>query len=154
MDSSNSNNVNANNTGDIKPIIKTEVKAEVKEEVKPPVSKPAPAPPAEKPSKVNFTKEELKDALLPPLMKMYQCEPEAGPFRDPVNPQALNIPDYFEIIKTPMDMSTIKEKLDKGEYKEPWEFVDDVWLMFENAWTYNRKTSKVYKYCSKVRKIL
>ena len=28
--------------------------------------------------------------------------------------------------------------------------VDDVWLMFENAWIYNRKTSRVYKYCTKV----
>ena len=50
-----------------------------------------------------------------------------------------------------MDMSCIKGKLDKGEYTDPWEFVDDVWLMFENAWVYNRKTSRVYKWCSKVR---
>ena len=48
-------------------------------------------------------------------------------------------------------MSTIERKLDFGAYKDPWEFVDDVWLMFENAWTYNRKTSRVYKYCSKVK---
>ena len=49
-----------------------------------------------------------------------------------------------------MDMSTIKRKLDSGQFKDPWEFVDDVWLMFENAWIYNRKTSRVYKYCTKV----
>lgn len=58
--------------------------------------------------------------------------------------------DYFDIVKKPMDMSTIKRKLDTGQYKDPWEYVDDVWLMFENAWLYNRKTSRVYKYCSKV----
>ena len=60
------------------------------------------------------------------------------------------IPDYFKIIKTRMGLYTIKKKLDEGTYTEPWEFVDDVWQMFENAWTYNRKQSRVYKYCSKV----
>ena len=101
-------------------------------------------------NKVKFTKEELKEALEPPLLKMYNCEPEAIPFRVPVDPKQLNIPDYFEIIKKPMDMSAIKNKLETGCYTDPWEFVDDVWLMFENAWIYNRKTSRVYKYCTKV----
>ena len=85
-------------------------------------------------NKVKFTKEELKEALEPPLLKMYNCEPEAIPFRVPVDPKQLNIPDYFEIIKKPMDMSAIKNKLETGCYTDPWEFVDDVWLMFENAW--------------------
>jgi E1A/CREB-binding protein len=49
-----------------------------------------------------------------------------------------------------MDLSTIKRKLDTGMYQDPWEYVDDVWLMFDNAWLYNRKTSKVYRYCTKV----
>ena len=100
---------------------------------------------------MTFSAEELKKALLPPLDKMYNQEPEAVPFRTPVDPQLLNIPDYFEIIKKPMDMSSIKRKLETGGYKDPWEFVDDVWLMFENAWIYNRKTSRVYKYCTKVK---
>ena len=47
-------------------------------------------------------------------------------------------------------MSTIKRKLDTGQYQDPWQYVDDVWLMFDNAWLYNRKTSRVYKYCTKV----
>ena len=100
--------------------------------------------------KLTFSRDELRNALLPPLEKLYAMEPEALPFRYPVDPQALGIPDYFEIIKNPMDLTTIKKKLDEGTYKEPWEFVDDVWQMFENAWTYNRKQSRVYKYCSKV----
>ena len=49
-----------------------------------------------------------------------------------------------------MDLSTIKYKLEMGQYNDPWEYVDDVWLMFGNAWLYNKKTSKVYKNCSKV----
>lgn len=58
--------------------------------------------------------------------------------------------DYFDIVRRPMDLSTIRRKLDSGMYKDPWEYVDDVWLMFDNAWLYNRKTSRVYKYASKV----
>ena len=49
-----------------------------------------------------------------------------------------------------MDLSLIKRKLDTGQYTEPWQYVDDVWLMFDNAWLYNRKSSKVHKNCSKV----
>lgn len=33
---------------------------------------------------------------------------------------------------------------------DPWQYVDDIWLMFENAWLYNRKTSRVYRHCTKV----
>lgn len=59
--------------------------------------------------------------------------------------------DYFDIVKTPMDLATIKKRLDTGQYTDPWQYCDDVWLMFHNAWIYNRKNSRVYKYCSKVR---
>ena len=135
---------NASNV-DIKPI-KTEVKNEVKEEhPKPKFTKEELV--------VTFSRDQLRDALLPPLEKLYNIEPEASPFRTPVDPHALGIPDYYDIIKVPMDMTTIKKKLDDGDYKEPWQFIDDVWQMFENAWTYNRKQSRVYKYCSKVKLI-
>lgn len=58
--------------------------------------------------------------------------------------------DYFDIVKKPMDLATIRRKLDTGQYSDPWQYCDDIWLMFDNAWLYNRKTSRVYKYCSKV----
>lgn len=32
----------------------------------------------------------------------------SGPFVEPVDPVALNIPDYLEVIKNPMDLSTIE----------------------------------------------
>lgn len=56
-------------------------------------------------------------------------------------------------MKNPMDLSTIKRKLDTGQYQEPWQYVDDVWLMFNNAWLYNRKTSRVYKFCTKLAEV-
>lgn len=98
-----------------------------------------------------FKPDELCDALMPTLEKLIRLEPESIPFRSPVDPIALGIPDYLDIIKKPMDLGTVEKKLRKGEYSDPWEYVDDVWLMFDNAWLYNRKTSRVYRYCTKVR---
>uniref|UniRef100_A0A672TQW5 histone acetyltransferase n=1 Tax=Strigops habroptila TaxID=2489341 RepID=A0A672TQW5_STRHB len=97
--------------------------------------------------------EELRQALMPTLEALYRQDPESLPFRQPVDPQLLGIPDYFDIVKNPMDLSTIKRKLDTGQYQEPWQYVDDIWLMFNNAWLYNRKTSRVYKYCSKLAEV-
>ena len=100
-----------------------------------------------------FKPDELRQALMPTLEKLYKQDPESIAFRLPVDPKLLQIPDYFTIIKKPMDLSTIKRKLDTGQYQEPWQYVDDVWLMFENAWLYNRKTSKVYRYCTKLKEV-
>ena len=58
--------------------------------------------------------------------------------------------DYALIVKTPMDLSTICRKLEADEYRDPWEYVDDMQLMFSNAWLYNRRSSPVYKNCTKV----
>ncbi|KAK6630216.1 hypothetical protein RUM43_015009 [Polyplax serrata] len=100
-----------------------------------------------------FKPDELRQALMPTLEKLYRQDPESVPFRNKVDPELLGIPDYFDIIKNPMDLSKIKEKLDRGEYSDPWEYVDDVWLMFDNAWLYNRKTSRVYRYCTKLSEV-
>lgn len=96
-----------------------------------------------------FDANELRNHLKPILDKLSNLE-ESIPFRIPVDPEILGIPDYFDIVKNPMDLSTISEKLDNGSYKNPWQFCDDMWLMFDNAWLYNRKNSKVYKYCTKL----
>ncbi|XP_044255376.1 CREB-binding protein-like isoform X6 [Tribolium madens] len=106
-----------------------------------------------KPKKCFFKFDELRQKLMPTLEKLYRQDPESLPFRQPVDPQTLGIPDYFDIIKRPMDLSTIKKKLDIGQYTDPWEYVDDVWLMFDNAWLYNRKTSRVYRYCTKLSEV-
>ncbi|MCJ8739495.1 hypothetical protein PDJAM_G00047830 [Pangasius djambal] len=100
-----------------------------------------------------FKPEELRQALMPTLESLYRQDPESLPFRQPVDPMLLGIPDYFDIVKNPIDLSTIKRKLDTGQYQEPWQYVDDIWLMFNNAWLYNRKTSRVYKYCSKLAEV-
>ncbi|XP_072396535.1 histone lysine acetyltransferase CREBBP isoform X1 [Diabrotica undecimpunctata] len=100
-----------------------------------------------------FKADELRHKLMPTLEKLFRQDPESIPFRQPVDPQTLGIPDYFDIVRRPMDLSTIRRKLDIGQYADPWEYVDDVWLMFDNAWLYNRKTSRVYRYCTKLSEV-
>ncbi|XP_077308681.1 histone acetyltransferase p300 [Lithobates pipiens] len=132
---------------------KNSIASDVKEEEeKTDIPAPQCSPAGESKVKV-FKPEELRQALMPTLEVLYRQDPESLPFRQPVDPQILGIPDYFEIVKTPMDLSTIKRKLDTGQYQEPWQYVEDIWLMFNNAWLYNRKTSRVYKYCSKLAEV-
>ncbi|CAF3850511.1 unnamed protein product [Rotaria sp. Silwood1] len=44
----------------------------------------------------------------------------------------------------------MRNKLLHGEYKNPLEFCDDAWLMFENAWLYNHRTLRIYRMCTKL----
>eukprot|EP00049_Salpingoeca_infusionum_P026489 m.25951 g.25951 ORF g.25951 m.25951 type:complete len:1105 (+) comp8780_c0_seq2:172-3486(+) len=59
------------------------------------------------------------------------------PFLEPVDVKGLNLVDYHEIIKHPMDLGTIKKKLDAQQYDNKEGFAADVRLMFENCYTYN-----------------
>lgn len=65
-------------------------------------------------------------------------------FNKPVDVKALNIPDYFEVIKHPMDLGTVKGKLRSGAYPSPLEFHNDVRLTFSNAMTYNPPSNDVH----------
>uniref|UniRef100_H3CNJ7 histone acetyltransferase n=1 Tax=Tetraodon nigroviridis TaxID=99883 RepID=H3CNJ7_TETNG len=131
---------------------KPEIKVEPKEEEDSGANSTSAASATQNRKKV-FKPEELRQALMPTLEALYRQDPESLPFRQPVDPMLLGIPDYFDIVKNPIDLSTIKRKLDTGQYQEPWQYVDDVWLMFNNAWLYNRKTSRVYKYCTKLAEV-
>eukprot|EP01098_Paradermamoeba_levis_P008621 TRINITY_DN3570_c0_g1_i1.p1 TRINITY_DN3570_c0_g1~~TRINITY_DN3570_c0_g1_i1.p1 ORF type:complete len:275 (+),score=40.23 TRINITY_DN3570_c0_g1_i1:332-1156(+) len=68
----------------------------------------------------------------------------AWPFNQPVDPVALNIPDYFDIIKTPMDFGTVKRQPESGYYDNHEEFADDMRLVFSNATTYNPPRSDIW----------
>lgn len=43
------------------------------------------------------------------------------------------LPDYYEVIKHPMDFETVKEKLDKAEYETLKAVVTDIGQIFVNA---------------------
>ena len=58
-------------------------------------------------------------------------------FRDPVDPDKLGIPEYLEIVKTPMDFGTIKHRLNINYYHRLQEFLDDMQLVFDNCIKFN-----------------
>uniref|UniRef100_A0A672RYP2 Bromodomain testis-specific protein-like n=1 Tax=Sinocyclocheilus grahami TaxID=75366 RepID=A0A672RYP2_SINGR len=61
----------------------------------------------------------------------------AWPFYKPVDAKALGLLDYHEIIYQPMDMSTIKKKMEAREYTDALQFAADMRLMFSNCYKYN-----------------
>ncbi|ROW06968.1 hypothetical protein VMCG_04207 [Cytospora schulzeri] len=58
-------------------------------------------------------------------------------FLEPVDPVALNIPTYHSIIKQPMDLGTMSEKLDNGEYESANAFKADFNLLVKNCFKFN-----------------
>lgn len=70
------------------------------------------------------------------LNHLFQRDQE-GWFTSPVDPIAMEIPDYVEIIKEPMDLGTVQENLTGKKYAQHEDFAKDVRLIFRNAMTYN-----------------
>lgn len=66
-------------------------------------------------------------------------------FNAPVDAVALNIPNYFNVIKQPMDLGTVKDKLTAGEYADGEMFGEDVRLVWKNAIKFNPKTTFVHQ---------
>lgn len=64
-------------------------------------------------------------------------------FAKAVDPVELGLPDYFDIIKKPMDLGTVQKKLETGQYHSIDDFNSDIRLTFENAVTYNEPGSVV-----------
>lgn len=76
----------------------------------------------------------LAQSLLATLLKQ-----EGGyVFDKPVDPKKQNCPDYYDIIKNPMSFSCIRGKLRKYLYADPQQFIDDVLLIFDNCYKYNK----------------
>ncbi|KAM0340460.1 hypothetical protein ACHAPU_010448 [Fusarium lateritium] len=75
-----------------------------------------------------------------------------GPFRDAVEPVEDGVPDYFEKVKRPMDLTTIKAKMDRKEYTTDEEFLTDVRQIFDNCFTYWKKGDPMWLAGEKLQK--
>ena len=81
-------------------------------------------------------------AMVPLVVSLIDHE-FAWVFKDPVDPIELGLPDYFEVIKTPMDLNLIKKQLEVHQYDNFDDVCRDVRLVFENAILYNGEDSDV-----------
>uniref|UniRef100_A0A803TJ14 RING-type E3 ubiquitin transferase n=1 Tax=Anolis carolinensis TaxID=28377 RepID=A0A803TJ14_ANOCA len=79
------------------------------------------------------------------LLYLY-CHELSIEFQEPV---PASIPNYYKIIKKPMDLSTVKKKLQKKHsqhYQTPDDFVADVRLIFKNCERFNEMMKVVQVY--------
>ncbi|XP_057494436.1 uncharacterized protein LOC130779699 [Actinidia eriantha] len=98
-----------------------------------------------------YNEQELRASLevVKKIMKMDAAEP----FNAPVNPIALGIPDYFEVIDTPMDFGTICNNLETGvQYMNSEDVFKDVQYIWENCYKYNNKGDYVVELMKRVKK--
>lgn len=85
----------------------------------------------------------LDNALLQLLLNQVMHHPDAWPFLRPVTKS--QCPDYHTIIKTPMDLGTVKYKLNMLSYRTNADLLSDMELIFENCFYYNSEGSEVFK---------
>lgn len=101
---------------------------------------PTPMPP---PKKRKLTKLDKDLTICHTIISEMEALENAWPFIHPVDTKAF--PTYKKIIKKPMDLTSIKKKLDGNIYKIRDEFVDDVRLIFSNCELFNEDDSPVGK---------
>ncbi|CAK9325681.1 unnamed protein product [Citrullus colocynthis] len=96
-------------------------------------------------------KKELDSALM--VIKKVMKMDAAEPFNVPVNPVALGIPDYFDVIDTPMDFGTICSNLENGvKYMNSEDVFKDVRYIWENCYKYNNKGDYILDLMRRVKK--
>lgn len=86
------------------------------------------------------------------LLNSMQNRASAWPFLQPVN--ATDVPDYYNVIMQPMDLSTMEDKHERDMYPTPEEFVKDAQLIFDNCRKYNLETTQYAKSANKLEKYM
>ncbi|XP_064843918.1 nucleosome-remodeling factor subunit BPTF [Oncorhynchus masou masou] len=81
------------------------------------------------------------------ILRSLQAHKMAWPFLEPVDPN--DAPDYYGVIKEPMDLSTMEDRLQKRYYNKLTEFVADMTKVFDNCRYYNPNDSPFFQ-CAEV----
>ena len=84
------------------------------------------------------------DNLILKIRKLPDPQFDVEPFLEPVKPK--DVPDYYRIIKNPMDLKTLRKNVKNKKYTCREQFLDDVNLMYENSKEYNGKDHEVTKH--------
>jgi Histone acetylation protein/Bromodomain/Zinc finger, ZZ type len=87
----------------------------------------------------------------PIIQKLVDNPLNSGIFNAPVQPLELGIPDYFHVVKHPMDLGTVRQKLDAGRYRSLEQLQADVVLVFDNALTYNPSLNPIHSAATKLK---
>ncbi|KUI70199.1 Histone acetyltransferase GCN5 [Cytospora mali] len=86
------------------------------------------------------------------LLNDMQNHQSAWPFLMPVNKD--DVHDYYDVIKEPMDLSTMEQKLEMDQYTTPEDFTKDATLIFKNCRQYNSEGTPYTKSANKLEKYM
>jgi len=98
------------------------------------VVQPPVYPPPNRPGRITNQLHYLKTTIIKAMIK----HNHSWPFVKPVNTITLGLPDYHKLIKQPMDLATVKRRLDNNYYWCGKECINDINLMFTNCYMYNK----------------
>jgi hypothetical protein len=87
------------------------------------------------------------------LLDMLCQDANAEVFLEPVDWKAMDLPDYPDIVKNPMDLSTVRKNLNAGVFGSVDEFVAQIQLIWDNCKLYNMQGSHIYKICERMEKV-
>jgi hypothetical protein len=87
--------------------------------------------------------EPLYEAFEKVLQELRNYTQHSLPFLKPV--QKREAPNYYDVIKNPMDLGTMGKKLKNLEYKSKEEFVKDLNLIWKNCLDYNTLPDSIYR---------
>ena len=82
-------------------------------------------------------------ALAQALLKHSKEKPESTPFKEPVDYEDLGLNDYPKVVKRPMDLATIRKKLQTSKYHSLRSFHSDLKLIWANCRAYNESSSSI-----------
>lgn len=83
------------------------------------------------------------------LLDLIRARDTGEIFIEPVD--QTEVPDYSEVVKNPMDLSTMRTKIDTFQYNSLQEFESDFYLMINNCLAYNSKDTVFYRAALKMR---
>ncbi|XP_077428953.1 protein polybromo-1-like isoform X3 [Vanacampus margaritifer] len=83
------------------------------------------------------------------------AEPSGRPVSDLFQrlPSKAQYPDYYAIIKEPIDLKIVAQKIQMGHYRSVNAMAKDIDLLVKNARTYNEPGSQVFKDANTIKKI-
>nr|4QNS_A Chain A, Histone acetyltransferase GCN5, putative [Plasmodium falciparum 3D7]4QNS_B Chain B, Histone acetyltransferase GCN5, putative [Plasmodium falciparum 3D7]4QNS_C Chain C, Histone acetyltransferase GCN5, putative [Plasmodium falciparum 3D7]4QNS_D Chain D, Histone acetyltransferase GCN5, putative [Plasmodium falciparum 3D7] len=94
---------------------------------------------------------QLKDQILG-VLDYLEKQQSAWPFLKPVS--LSEAPDYYDIIKEPTDILTMRRKARHGDYKTKEDFGIELKRMFDNCRLYNAPTTIYFKYANELQTLI
>lgn len=97
---------------------------------------------------MSLSKEQIANAVN--LIEAICLDPNSEPFLEPVAWKELELIDYPQIVKNPMDLGTVKSRLLAGEYATYEDCFAEIQLIWDNCKLYNMAGSDIYRICERM----